>query len=397
MQSKKMVCQKWMRSNSASPRLSNLRVKRWTPTEHIGWRSTETVLKCSANGGEKGGLVKIEIEGSDNLVQYNGEPLPYMKSLEPNEAVSFKNAYRAVKESNAADEIKVKATFVENETGWPQETTDEVTAVRVEVYPELGAPENECTFRRKLGVGETLNCRYYPSVTGLRWTGGSGTWLGTGPSRSYVCALRAEKDMILLRGLGCVYSPAVRVVEPQGVLSSDVGCQTFGLLPGKAGGLVLVQRLHVLPLDVSFQGVRIEEVPDAGSLKSGYFADTYFMNEWSHGPRQGAGVWQTVVSRNEFLLDSAGFVCELPQLDDAGFVSSLGTNGWSAGELTWNVPCGWASQSAEDGEVPVGQFAESALQEMAIDASGNFSVRKHSNSASRSISGKITVNDKELE
>ena len=44
MQRKKMVCQKWMRSNSASPRLSNLRVKRWPPPEHVGWRSPEMVL-----------------------------------------------------------------------------------------------------------------------------------------------------------------------------------------------------------------------------------------------------------------------------------------------------------------------------------------------------------------
>ena len=101
MQSKKMVCQKWMRSNSASPRLPNLRVKRWTPTEHVGWRSTETVLNCSANGGAKGGFAYFSLEGADGLVQYDGPTLPYSKSLEPEEKISFKCRYRATKASES--------------------------------------------------------------------------------------------------------------------------------------------------------------------------------------------------------------------------------------------------------------------------------------------------------
>ena len=393
MQSKKMVRQKWMRSNSAPPRLSNLRVKRRTPTEHVGWRSTETVLKCSANGGANGGLVRIEVEGADSLVQYNGKPLPYLKFLEPNETISFKNRYRAVKASNVANDIKVTATFVENETGWTQEKTDEATAVKVEIRPRVFAPENECAFRHRFGIGEVVGCKFFPGDAPVAWkASGRGTFSSVGCVSEYSCPLYAEAEGIGIGGNGVSYYPKTVVLEPEGVLTREVGYRESGVSQGDAGGILLTMTLHALPLEVSFQNVKIEEVPDAGGSHTGYFADSFFMSEWYHGKKQGAGVWRAVVSDNKFLNDEAGLTTALPQVDEHGFVSLSGASGWRDGCLTWIVPCGWGANSVSEDEDPVGVFAAESSQVMSIDEDGTCEVRKHSNMVRRSADGLIHLN-----
>ncbi len=364
-----------------------------TPTEHVGWRSTETVLKCSASGGEKGGLVKIEIEGADNLVQYDGESLPYMKSLKPDETISFKNRYRAAEESREADEIKVKATFVENETEWSQETTDEATAVRVEVRPRVFAPENECAFRHRFGIGETFDCFCTPVLPSVSWrSNGRGTLIKSGNNCSYRCPLSAEQNKIVVRGGGIDYIPRTNILEPQAVLSRDVGYRVQNVASGQAGGILLTMTLHVLPLDVSFSYIRVEEVPDAGGSHSGYFADTYFMSEWYHGVAQGAGVWNSVFGANEFMSDEAGFARSLPQTDERGEVSSGGACGWTNGTLTWDVPCGWADSDVTPEDDPVGVFSLSSRQIMRIDVDGGCEVQKHGNTVRRELDGTVYLN-----
>ena len=388
-----MGCQEWMRSNSASPRLSNLRVKRKTPTEHVGWRSTETVLYCSASGGEKGGLVRIEIEGAENLVQYGGQPLPFEQSLAAGESVSFENAYRAVKESGASNDIKVRATFVENETEWSQETTDEATAVKVMVEPLVFAPANECVNRHEFGIGEEVACTFKPQIASCEWMStGAGTFESSDGRTIFKCPMRTERNGIKACGAGSEYAPQIHVVEPSGVLARDPSWRTVGVVPGDAGGILLTMTLHALPLDVSFEWIVIEEIPDVGGTHSGYFADSYFMSDWLHGEVQMAGKWHRVVGDNQFLADEAGIQRPLPQLDESGYVSSSGTNGWCAGILSWDVPCGWASSGAKQGDDPIGSFALDAMQVMEIDSDGACTVRKHSNVVTRKRDGTVILN-----
>ena len=116
------------------------------------------------------------------------------------------------------------------------------------------------------------------------------------------------------------------------------------------------------------------------------------MSEWFHGEDQGAGDWRTVFGDNRFLNDEAGFKRALPQLDATGSVSTIGTKGWSVGNLTWDVPCGWAALRVEKGDDPVGTFANGARQVMTIDAQGNVDVQKHGNAVRREIGGGVILN-----
>ena len=364
------------------------------PGETVPWRSTETELDCWAYGGTRGGHVRIEIQGADGFVQYGGRPLPFEQDLEPGEEVTFKNTYRAVSPSGGEDDIVVTATFTENETDWSQTTIDKATAVKVTVKPRVLAPENESLSRHKFGIGEIVDCENQPKVESVRWKrNGGGTLKESNGSYEYRCPLSAEVNGFEIAGEGCSYVPRTRVVEPQGVLARDAGYTTAPKIrSGQAGGILLTIDLYVLPLDVSFSGIRIEEIPDVGGSHSGYFADTFFMSEWFHGEDEGAGDWREVYGNNKFLNDEAGFKRALPQLDSTGFVSTTGTNGWANGNLTWEVPCGWADSNVQKGDDPIGTFANGSRQVMTIDAQGNVEVQKHGNAVRREISGGIILN-----
>ena len=366
------------------------------PGETVPWQSTETRLDCWAYGGTRGGHVRIEIAGADGLVPYGGSPLPFEQDLEPGEEVAFETAYRAVRPSGGKDDIVVTATFTENETGWTATTVDKATAVKVTVMPRVLAAENESPFRHKFGIGEVVYCKYQPTASAVNWmkTGG-GTFRKSDSEGTYEydCPLHAETDGFAITGEGCSYVPRTSVVTPLTVLAQDTGFRVVSdVSPGQAGGVLLTLDLYVSPLDVSFSGVRIEEVPDVGGGHSGYFADTFFMSDWFHGEDQGAGDWRTVFGDNKFLNDEAGFKRALPQLDSTGFVSTTGTNGWTNGNLTWEVPCGWADPNVQKGDEPIGTFANGARQVMTIDAQGNVEVQKHGNAVRREIGGGIILN-----
>ena len=315
------------------------------------------------------------------------------------ETVAFRNTYRAVRPSGSEDDIVVTATFEENVTGWTWTSESKATAVKVTISPQLDAPENESRQRHRFGIGEVVDCDSQPEMSSVTWTSvGKGAFILKDGSFEYKCPVRAEANGFYISGEDCRYVPLTSVVEPLSVLARDAGCKIVpGISPGQAGGILLTQRLYVLPLDVSFSGVRIEEVPNVGGSHSGYFADTFFLSEWLHGKAQRAGNWLTVFGDNRFLNDEAGFLRALPQLDERGFVSTSGTNGWTNGNLTWEVPCGWADSNVEEDDDPIGTFAHDARQIMTIDAQGNVGIQKYGNTVQRELGGGIILNGVRVE
>ncbi|MGN0833347.1 MAG: hypothetical protein ACI4RD_06830 [Kiritimatiellia bacterium] len=364
------------------------------PGETVPWRSTTSELVCSAYGGEHGGLLTVEITGAENLVQNRGLPLPLTWRLEPYERFAVTNVYRAVVASGSESDIEVTASFVEGETGWVDLAQDRATAVKVTIKPVVRAPENKCDYRHKVGVQEVVECHATPTIGCLFWRCSKGGRVEKDDNDiwKYTCPIRAQNDGVWVEGGGSSYMPKISVVEPCGVEATEVGVADQGLKPGQAGGVMLRQMLCVLPLDVSFSQIKIEEVPNVGGSNEGYFSDVYFRYEWLHGLEQGAGEWHEVDEDNIFLWDHAGLRCALPQLDNTGIVSETGTNGWKSGTLTWQVPCGWSDSKATEGESPYGTFADDALQVISIDSDGNCKVRKHGNVARRDIDGKLYLN-----
>ncbi|MCQ2394310.1 MAG: hypothetical protein MJ249_08480 [Kiritimatiellae bacterium] len=79
--------------------------------------STRTTLTLSVNGGTHGGQLFVQTVGFDKLRLVEGTfPDPLVCALSPNETYSLSVVYEGKNTSDRNDDIRVSATFVENET-----------------------------------------------------------------------------------------------------------------------------------------------------------------------------------------------------------------------------------------------------------------------------------------
>ena len=299
MQRKKMVCQKWMRSNSASPRLSNLRVKRWPPPEHVGWRSTEMVLY---------------------KIKYTGK-LP----------------------SDSSEDIVVRGTF--RETGDNEEPLTaeaKLTSVRLSLTAQYEAPENASPSRHVYGVGERVKFKIEPlssEVTLRVVKADSGDYatvydtfdgereVSGACERFYTCPATGTTPDVTVTYGQTEYKPAMRVLEPQFIKTPEAsGVGSFSL--GDVGMGSLVTKNYIGPMTVSFQGVEVFEVPCLSIVQpTGFFATTNYTGAKSHTVDAGAGWAHAIKENNYWTVDSAGR--EIPYQN------------WSQGRLIWKIPIGW--------------------------------------------------------
>lgn len=359
------------------------------PGEFVPWLSTETELDCWAYGGTRGGHVRIEIKGADGLVQYGGSPLPFEQDLESGEEVTFKNTYRAVRPSGGKDAIVVTATFTENETEWTETSVDKATAVQVVVSPKIPAPENESFGRHKYGVREEVSCLYFPSSASVAWQTDSGYLLNEG---TFVCPLASTTNPLTISGGSATYTPSISVVEPRGIECRNVKAERYGVPVNHAGGIGMIMDLHILPLDVSFTGIAVEEVPSLEGTHTGYFANPRFSGIWSHTVENGAGNWIDVQEENLFGEDRPAITGELSRVTaDGVFVSDV-SYGWQDGELVWPIPYGWNERGTRQGSDEYKRFGTDTRHWTIIFRNGRSGIRKLQNQVYRDIDGTVKLN-----
>ena len=358
----------------------------------IARRSTRTVLCCSASGGGKGGFLYVSLDGADRLVRHGGQTLPYSKALAANETISFSCRYRAVKASDAEGDIKVSATFTENETGTKQSAEATATAVRVRFTPEVEAPENTSIGRHRYGVREIVNCFQYPSAPKVTW---QATGCATAGEVKFRLPLTAVENPICASCRGATYVPALSVVEPSELDGRAEDVVLYGVPTNHAGGIGMQLGIYVLPGDVSFSGLMLEEIPCDRGSHGGYFDNEIFSEIWAHSSDNGAGRWWNVSMIDnrmggEDMVDTVAIMSELPRINSAGEYTDDLQCSWSDGYIEWEVPFGW---NAVDGEqVPCREFATDTRHRLEIDTGGTVRVRKLSNEVVREISGKVFLN-----
>lgn len=366
------------------------------PGERVPWRSTETTLDCWASGGIRGGRVRIEIAGADGLVPYGGSPLPFERELEPGETVAFKNAYRAARPSGGADDIVVTATFEENVTGWTWTSESKATAIQLEFKAVLRAVENSCPNRHKLGVNEKVSCTQTPSEPKVNWSTPGGGHMTNNLSQ-YSCPLHVARNPLAANCKDAEYTPELVVVEPQAVEPRNIGYWKEGAAIGCAGGIGLEFDLYILPLDVSFSGLAVEEIPcDIGS-RSGYFLNNHFTNLFSHTSDNGAGNWLRLSADHLFGVDAPGIYTALPRVTPDGVLTNDLNFGWTYGTLTWAIPYGWNEGITNHTVCVRGRFAENTVHENVIFETGKTGVRKLQQAVTREINGKIYLNGIQME
>jgi hypothetical protein len=334
-------------------------------------------------------MVYVALTDGNRLVKRGGS-LPYTRYLEPGETVGFGIDCTGQGESSSEDDIVVNATFTENETGEVLTSEDSLTVVRVDFIPELQAPENHCIRRHKVGVREKIGCSFQPSSAKIQFVSVVGD--GTIQGLSYTCPLNSADRPIKVVYGNAEYVPDINVVAPNGIEAREVDYWKGNVPTNSAGGIGLTMDLYVKPLDVSFVGIAIQEVPNNNGHHTGYFAFSNFSGNWYHSRGNGAGEWLGVDGENKFGHDFACISNSLSRVTEDGIFIDDERYGWLDGELCWHVPFGWNEYYVDDLMSEFARFAEDTRQTMLISADGKCEVRKFGNSAIRYIDGRIYLN-----
>lgn len=126
--------------------------------------------------------------------------------------------------------------------------------------------------------------------------------------------------------------------------------------------------------------------------QTGYFANPYFANEWSHTVQNGAGRWSEVDCYNVTeLTDTAAITYSLPRVGSNGVLTNDMTAAWAYGRNEWSVPFGWRGKTPSSSELVKG-FAAGETQVFTIDPQGTVQVQKLHQTAERDIFNHVYLN-----
>ena len=90
----------------------------------------------------------------------------------------------------------------------------------------------------------------------------------------------------------------------------------------------MLQRMYVLPMHVSFQGIDMQEEPCEEVIPpSGYYASTNYTGVLSHTLDAGAGWWHHVKPGNYWAEDNPSAAIRNPP--------------WANGVMSWKIPIAW--------------------------------------------------------
>jgi hypothetical protein len=366
-------------------------------------RSTRVRLTIDAYGGPDGGNLWLTGANLGNLVAVDGGvPLPYSQVLAAGESYHATGVYEGVMESGAANDVTVSGSLVPNEQGETIQSDAQLTVVRILLTPEIDPPMEATSGRHTYGVCEFVRRFQYPSAPAVAWNpvgGGSNAVSKTGHS-CYRFPLNACKNSLRVEAGDAFYVPRLSCIEPSGIVVREVELCTYGLPPGKAGGIGLLQAFYVTPFTVSFSEIAVEEVPcDQGSV-DGYFRYAFSSNLWTHTRDAGAGKWYNVRTSNQVgeysnSRDEAAIDRELDPITPDGTMTNDYSFCWMDGLMVWQVPFGWHVNGTTGNVDPCGTFG-GTTQEFYIDRWGHAAVRKFGNQATRRIDDKRYLNGIEV-
>ena len=127
------------------------------------------------DGGPNGGRVRFEISsGAGKIGRVSGRVLPVEQDIGPGMRLDFTTVYEGKLPSASANDIVVTTTFTENtEDAEPASSQARLTSVKVTLESTSFSLDN-CPNRHIRGIGESVNCKWTPSVSGLSFQTRSG-------------------------------------------------------------------------------------------------------------------------------------------------------------------------------------------------------------------------------
>ena len=320
-------------------------------------RSTRVQLTVSAYGGTHGGSLALSSQNLEKLSAVAGGAidLPAITNIVPHESFFSTCVYEAADVSGSMNDIKVFGTFMETETGVSSDSNGSLTAVKLEFTPDYLI--DNYPHRHRVGVREKAKCSWGPEDATVACEAGAG---GRTELRSegwnYIAPLTAGVSPYLTALCqGTRYPLALDVVEPQSVVAKSAVACDYGVPTNVAGGAGMELELVILPTNVSFMGIAVQEVPSDYKDPQGYFANPYFDFMWSHTTNMRAGVWHNIQAHNVFMYDYAEMGETLPNMTLDGEIADEDVYGWIAGTMNWFIPAGWNEAGSGETATPVKQ------------------------------------------
>ena len=356
-------------------------------------RSTRVRLTIDAYAGAQGGALWISDVNMNKLVVVDGDiSLPYSQQLAAGESYHATGVFEGLLASDSAQDVTVSGVLTETGTSGQVSSSEKVTAVRVELTPCATAPENPSAHRHLLGIGEIVNCLQYPSSPSVTWQSDSGWTVSNSLGVTFFTApLLAGENGIHATCEGQVYSPRVRVIEPEGIVAENAEAVRYGVPKGEAGGIGMKLDLYVIPRMVSFSNIAMQETPCLTGTHSGYFDNPAFADEWCHRTNHGAGEWHDIRGDNFFFKDYPRVQGAWPRMMNDGTITTDKAYGWQDGTMVWDIPIGWGAKGTEDNSGQVGVI-EGYKQEFVIFSDGFAGVRKFSNQVTRRTNDVVHLN-----
>ena len=356
-------------------------------------RSTRTVLTVRADGGPDGGTFTLTPRNLGKLAPEGGTgplSLPSGGTLAPGETYSATFECSGVEASGAEGDVAVSASFTGAGTGETQGDEAKLTVVQLEFEPvtTLGSVN-----RHFVGIREESIIRWTPGTMKMSFTPPDDGYLSTHSGYAlYQAPLERSESGISIRCNDTSFILDVSVVEPAEVIACGRPIQnTFGLGHNVAGGIGMGLELYVMPTNVAFSGIAVQEVPTDYRDPRGYFANPYFGNVWSHTVERHAGEWHNIAVSNFFMADNADMGEMLPRMKPDGTITDDLRYGWMNGTMNWKIPVGWNERNSAKGETVVKSF-QTYWQQFAINAQGTLRIAKLGNWIQRGTNNIVQVN-----
>ena len=368
-------------------------------------RSTRMTLSVSANGGPTGGRLALTAKGLERLAPVACGPLALPPSLElaAGETYSAEFLCEAGAESAAANDVEVEGTFVENGTGRTFTSRAALTVVRVEVRATVDPPDTSAgrLNRHTFGVCERIDLVQSPTSPMIVWTDVDSDVRQSGGSVRYGIPARVCENPLRAECAGTTYVPCLTVLAPQSVsavFAEEISWESvvmYGAGMGQAGGIGMLLDLYVHPMNVSFTGIQIQEVPSFTYDASGYFLNRYFAGGFGHTGGlwgAGAGNWLDVRPDHRFARDTAAYHALIPWLTPDGRVTDDPAYSWTHGYVYIDNPFGWRPLPPREDDSFCRRFATDVQDEIMLDRDGTVGVRKLCKEVMRTTNGVVKLN-----
>ena len=337
------------------------------PGEAYSRRSSATTLICRAAGGQFGGSVAVTVSNGGKILWTGGDVLPGSFSAPAGQETTLYAEFDGVEASGAVGDIVATAVFSEYMTGRQLTSATTITAVRVEIEPQVYI--DDAKNRHVVGISEMVQGRIFPAGIPWQLTGAGVTAITNLNSNTKLFESQRSEfhGNLAIKVDGVDFLTAFDVLTPGGIEVENAWEIAFpDSISNQAGWVGMELRLYVVPSNVSFFNLYVEEVPESGDgiAPTGYFTNGIFSYIWHHSLEMGAGDWQRIPAYgNFFMVDRAWCGEGLP-------------DGWTNGSITWRIPTAWGYKNDED-EICLGaEFGIPYYQVFSIDDAGVFRVSK---------------------